>query len=74
MYITAHRVRRGALTGINAYLHLHRGATIPGIDWNHPDIALIADRYPGGFVVQRTEVEPGNNPVYSYLMSLHTTE
>jgi hypothetical protein len=66
MYLTAHRVHRGDSTGINAFLHLHRGDDA-GIDWDHPDVRFVADERPGAFVLQRTEIQPGNNAVSSYL-------
>lgn len=67
MYITAHRVHRDGSTGINAVLYLHRDEAVPGIDWAHPDVRSVADKYPGSYIVQRTEIPPGNNTVSSYL-------
>ena len=66
MYVTAHRVRRGDASGINTFLHLH-GDTGHRVDWRHPDVRFVADECPGYFVVQRAEVQPGNNSVSSYL-------
>lgn len=66
MYVTAHRVRRGNASGINTFLHLH-GDAGHRVDWRHPDVSFVADECPGHFVVQRTEVPPGNNSVSSYL-------
>lgn len=66
MYVTAQRVHRGAVTGINTFLHLHRGLDRQ-INWQHPDVRFVAGDCPGAFVVQRAEVPPGNNPVSSYL-------
>ena len=66
MYVTAHRVHRGAVTGINTFLHLHGGSDSQ-IDWQYPDVRFVAEHCPGAFVVQRAEVPPGNNPVSSYL-------
>lgn len=66
MYVTAHRVVRGGATGINTFLHLH-GDTGHQVDWRHPDVRSVADDCPGYFVVQRVEIQPGNNSVSSYL-------
>lgn len=65
MYVTAHRVQRGGSNGINTFLHVH-GASPSPIDWRRPDVRAVAETHPGAFVVQRTEVPPGNNAVLSY--------
>jgi hypothetical protein len=66
--LTAHHVKaRDGSAGINAYLHRHSRADESRIDWNHPDIARIADELPGEDIAQSIEVKPGGNSVLSYL-------
>jgi hypothetical protein len=68
MYLTAQRVRAAdGNEGINCYLYQHDRKDIPGMSWEHPDIALVADRHPGAILVQRIEQEPGDNEVLSFL-------
>src|SRR5215470_18097229 len=68
MYLTAQRVRtRSGEEGVNTFLYLHRDALIPGMSWESPNIALIAEQHPGTVVVQRIERESGGNDVLSFL-------
>jgi hypothetical protein len=73
MYATAHRVRfedrkTGEVeVGINSFLYLHRGQSIPGSSWEAPDAELIAEQHPGILVKQSYDLPPSGNIVISYL-------
>jgi len=47
-------------------MYRHTPVTTP-IDWNSPDLAVIASQYPGERVAQHVEVAPGGNAVVCYL-------
>lgn len=68
MYLTAHHVKaRDGSAGINAYFSRHSQADERQIDWNHLDIARVADEIGGETVAQSIELQPGGNSVLSYL-------
>jgi hypothetical protein len=68
MYLTAQRVRtREGAEGINTFLFMHRNQLVPGMSWEAPDVALVAEQHPGAVIVQRLELEAGGNDVLSYL-------
>ncbi len=68
MYLTAQRVRtRSGEEGINTFLFAHRDRSVPGMSWEAPDVALVAEQHPGAVIVQRLEQEAGGNDVLSYL-------
>jgi len=69
MYLTAHRVfstTRGR-QAVNAFRYEHGQQPIAGIDWENPNIALIAEAHPGALVGDNVEMAPGGNEVISYL-------
>jgi hypothetical protein len=69
MYLTAHRLyQSGEDSGwINVFYHVHGDAPLEGVNWGDPDVALIAERFPGKLIGALTECAPGGNPVDSYL-------
>jgi hypothetical protein len=68
MYLTAHRVSAPGdkQTGINCFRYQHT-QPVPGVDWTTPDLAKIAEEFPGTLVSRQLEVPPGGNDVHSYL-------
>jgi len=68
MYLTAQRVKSShGLSGINTFLYRHSDEDVPQMSWDKPDVALIADRYPGSLVQRKDPVLPGGNLIMSYL-------
>lgn len=67
MYLVAQRVHspRGNF-GTNAVMYRHAAAITP-INWENPDLGLIASQYPGERVAQHVGVAPGGNAVVCYL-------
>jgi hypothetical protein len=68
MYLTAQRVqtRDKKREGINVFIFCHNSQTSQ-IDWNEPDIALIADKCPGTLMLELIAIPPAMNDVTSYL-------
>jgi len=69
MYITAHRVvsPRDDKEGINAYFHKHGDKELSAVNWDSPEVVLLADKNPGDLVRASYELPPGGNRVLSYL-------
>lgn len=61
MHLTAQRVGHGALQGVNAFLYGH------GRDISGEDPVALLEGDPGTLLLRMVEVEPGGNPVRSYL-------
>lgn len=68
MYLTAQRVKdaRGR-EGINVYGYSHPAAEAAGIDWQAPNVAMIAERHPGRLMFSLRAVEGTGNSILSYL-------
>lgn len=70
MYLTTHRVSSPAgKEGINAFLYRHGEveASLPRIDWSHPDLPRIVEECPGTLSSSAIEVPAGGNRVRSFL-------
>lgn len=67
MYATAQRVRREGRDGINAFVFSHASEAFGNIDWEHPDLPLIAREHPGDRRAERVDITPGGNQVLSFL-------
>ncbi len=68
MYVTAHRIRSAQnRVGINAFLYQHGDSVVPGMSWDQPLVAPVADEHIGTRVAEKVEVAPGGNHVMSYL-------
>ena len=67
MYATAQRVRCEGREGINAFVFSHASENFSQIEWEHPDLPLIARELPGDRRAERVDIAPGGNQVLSFL-------
>lgn len=54
-------------SGINAFIYFHDDEPYPAIDWNKPDVQLVAEQHPGRFQDEERDVKTPGNEVLSYL-------
>ncbi len=68
MYLTAQRVKDAqGREGVNVYGYSHLSEKAAGIDWQAPNVAMIAERQPGRLMFSMRAVEGIGNSVLSYL-------
>ena len=68
MYLTAHQVKSpSGVTGVNAFLHLHREQPIPVRGTGEPDLDRVAQLAGGYLIAQSITLQPGGNEVLAHL-------